>query len=112
MKMPNADQAVVPAAKVFYLLSEQKSGGKDKFFKKFGFFVAQWERLQAALLRHGQTHEVTQIIVTDFGVKYLIDGHLVTPDERNPFVRSVWQLDHQANNPRFVTAYPVKELSQ
>ncbi|MDL1900319.1 hypothetical protein FBR02_06075 [Anaerolineae bacterium CFX9] len=109
MKLPNADQAVVPEAKVLYLLSEEKSGGKDKFFKGFGFSVAQWEVLQAAVLRHAQTHEVAQVIDTDFGVKYIIEGAFVTPDERDPIVRSVWQIDHEDTIPRFVTAYPVKE---
>lgn len=109
MKLLNADQANVPEAKILYLLSEEKSGGKDKFFKGFGFSVAQWEVLKTAVLRHAQTHEVAEVVNTDFGVKYLIEGQLVTPDERDPLVRSVWQIDHEETNPRFVTAYPVKE---
>lgn len=65
--------------------------------------------MQAAVLGHAQTHEVAQVIHTDFGVKYIIEGAFETPNERDPIVRSVWQIDHEDTNPRFVTAYPVKE---
>lgn len=65
MKLPNAEQASVSEAKIRYLLSEEKSGGKDRFFKRFGFSVVQWELLKDALLQHAQSHEVHQIIHTE-----------------------------------------------
>lgn len=106
MKLPNAEQASVVEAKIRYLLSEEKSGGKDRFFKRFGFSVVQWELLKDALLQHAQSHEVHQIIHTDYGVKYTIRGELTTPDGRQPHVQSVWQIDHEQRAPYLVTAYP------
>lgn len=109
MTLPDADAAKVLERKILYLLSEEMSGGKAKFFKEFGFSVAQWEVLKMAVLHNAQTYAVTQVVSTDFGVKYLVEGTFSTPDGRNPFVRSVWQIDHGKTVPRFVTAYPVRE---
>ncbi|MGU3286343.1 hypothetical protein [Methylobacterium mesophilicum] len=39
-------------------------------------------------------------------VKVIFEGPLVTPDGRNPQVRTVWRLD-AARNAYFVTAVPL-----
>jgi hypothetical protein len=39
-------------------------------------------------------------------MRYIIDGILITPDGRNPMVRSVWFIETGEITPRFVTAYP------
>ncbi|MBK9123548.1 MAG: hypothetical protein IPM16_10585 [Chloroflexi bacterium] len=112
MKLTNAEHAIVAAPKILYLLSAEKSGGKDKFFERSGFSVAQWEVLQAAVLQHGQAYDTVNVVTTDFGVKYVVEGKLSTPDGLNPFVRSIWQIDHGETVPRFVTAYPVQEKTR
>ena len=44
--------------------------------------------------------------VTELGTKYVVEGPLVSPEGRNPGVRSVWVIDPGEQRPRFVTAYP------
>lgn len=112
MKLPNAQQAFVDEEKVTgYLLSETHSGGQEKqaFFSRFGFSVAEWEVMVEALVQHAQDHEVVREISTVHGTKYVIEGALLTPDERNPMVRTVWIIDTGETAARLVTAYPLKE---
>ena len=45
---------------------------------------------------------------SSFGVKYVIDGPLQTPDGRNPSVRAIWFVETGEKQPRFVTAYLLK----
>jgi len=112
MKMPNAAQAVVPERKITeYLLSETHPEGKYKaaFFGQFGF--DSWQQLATALLQHAQTQEVFRFVTTEHGTKYIIEGALSTPDERNPGVRSVWIVVNGSDIPQLVTAYRLKGTS-
>lgn len=111
-KLPNADNATVPPAKItHYLLSLTSKHGKAKaqFFLAFGFTIEAWETLAAALLQHARGHDVTSTRETPYGTHYSIEGVLQTPDGRNPFVRSVWKIETGKRVPSFVTAYPEDE---
>lgn len=62
MKLPNADRLDVPKAKVVdYLLSSTHPQGRHKavFFRAFGFSLAAWDQLAAALRQHGVANDVT-----------------------------------------------------
>ena len=112
MKLPNLTNAFVEEPKIIdYLLSEEKSGGKSAFFIAFGFSLDKSEILRDALLTHARTHEVARILTTLHGIKYIIEGTLQTPDGRSPRVRSVWIVNAGKEAPRFVTAYPLEEIS-
>jgi hypothetical protein len=50
---------------------------------------------------------VAQHEETSFGIKYVIEGPLTTPDGRAPIVRSVWFVETGRDRPRFITAYPL-----
>lgn len=109
MRLPNAQRARVDREKIAdYLLAASHPHGQSKaeFFFKFGFRIAQWQNLADALRIHGASHQVIRIIETNYGTKYIIDGLLETPDGRNPYVRTIWQIDKESDYPRFVTAYP------
>jgi hypothetical protein len=57
MKLPNVQSATVPERKVtHYLLNpaHPAGGGKAWFFLRFGFSVADWQKLAEALLRHAR----------------------------------------------------------
>jgi hypothetical protein len=112
MKLPNLDNALVHEAKIKdYLLSETHDLGKEKaaFFTSFGFTATEWTVLAAALLQHAYTHEVSKIIESVHGIKYVIEGTLHTPDQRQPRVRVVWMVDAGSRVPRLVTAYPLED---
>ena len=109
MNLPNARHARVESKKITsYLLATSSSSGRSKanFFSRFGFRIDQWQHFADALQLHGASYEVVRIIETGYGTKYIIDGSLETPDGRNPFVRTIWQVDKGRDYPRFITAYP------
>jgi hypothetical protein len=87
MNLPNHEQARVQETKVKdYLLSNTHPEGKDKavFFTRLGFSVESWAEFAEALIQHAAEYEVSETVSSPFGTKYIIDGSLETPDERNP----------------------------
>jgi hypothetical protein len=112
MKLPNSANAIVERNKLLdYLLNPEHRIGasKERFFTSFGFTAENWEQFAKALFIHGQTHEVKRVRETGFGPRYEIEGALKAPDGREPFIRSVWQMDKGAVAPRLITAYPLDE---
>lgn len=113
MKLPNAQGATVPERKIrLYLLNpaHPAGGSKAAFFLRFGFSDADWPRLAAALLRHAQENEVVRKEETRHGIRYVVDGPLIAPDETVLNVRSAWFIDAGGSDPRFVTAHPLPKL--
>ena len=109
MKLPNVEQAVVTRKKVEgYLLSWTHPAGRSKteFFIRFGFKTEAWKMLANALVDHAASYEVQKTEETEFGMRYIIEGAIETPDKRNPPVRVVWFVRHVEMSPHLVTAYP------
>jgi aspartyl-tRNA synthetase len=109
MKLPNAHRASIPAAKITaYLLSLQHPDGRSKarFFMHFGFDPKNWQQLADALRQHALENEVVSQQQTRFGVKWIIDGPLMTPEGRNPHLRTIWFTPTNSEIPGLVTAYP------
>jgi len=113
MKLPNAPSATVPEQKItLYLLNpaHPAGGSKARFFLRFGFAVAEWQRLAEALLRHVREHEVAAMEETAHGSRYVVDGLLTAPDGSLLNIRSAWYIDPGGVAPRFVTAHPLPKL--
>ena len=113
MKLPNVQSATVPERKVtHYLLNPAHPAGGSKawFFLRFGFTVADWQRLAEALLRHAQENEVVKTEQTPHGVRYVVDGPLTAPDGTRLNVRTAWFINPGSDAPRFVTAHPLPKL--
>ena len=109
MKLPNSQNCIVAREKItdYLLLSTHEEGGsKSDFFHSFGFYLGRWEQFAEALSIHGREHEVVQVIESEYGVKYVLEGSILTPDGRNPDVRTVWQIDYGADHPRLIAAVP------
>ena len=110
MKLPNRESVYIPSSKlVDYLLSRTHAVGKSKarFFRKFGFDETNVDILEQDLKKIAQKNEITQQVSVFHGEKYIIDGVLETPIGRNMNIRTVWIIEKDEINPRFVTAYPV-----
>jgi hypothetical protein len=106
--------ARVEEAKVCgYLLNSAHRFGasKARFFAEFGFTLDNWEVLAIALKAHGTENQVIGVTETGFGPRYEVDGPLAAPDGRQPWVRSVWQIDRGEILPRLITAYPTEAKS-
>lgn len=114
MRLPNAERAIVLAVKLeSYLLppAHPRGRGKALFFLSFGFRMSRPSVLERALLKHVLDHDVARTIETPHGVKYEIEGPMPAPDGRAPVVRSVWIIDTDGEQPRFVTAIPGERRS-
>jgi hypothetical protein len=115
MKLPNHRKAIVRREKlVDYLLSFIHKDGRAKaeFFTGFGFTAEHWEVLAEALKQHAAEHEVKKQEASPFGMRYIIEGELSTPDERRPAVRVVWFIENESDTPHLATAYPLKGKSR
>lgn len=110
-KLPNHEKCSVPEAKITrYLLNLESENGRSKarFFLAFGFTIEAWQIMAEALKQHAAAHEVTATVVREtFGVNYVVEGTLNTPDGRNPEVRVIWAIDEGDDVPRLVSAYPL-----
>ena len=111
MRLPGAEEAVVPASKIVnYLLSPTHRAGKSKaaFFSSFGFSANQWQDLAEALRRHAMKNDVCEREQTEYGIRHVVDGSLQAPDGSTLNIRSVWFIDAGSSTPRFVTAHPLR----
>jgi hypothetical protein len=73
---------------------------------RFGFRRDAGSVLEVVLLAHAVEGEVIGEQEAPYGRLFTVEGRLVTPDRRNPIVRTVWMLALGDDRPRFVTAYP------
>lgn len=107
-RLPNAISAAIPDDKLSYFLNWRAIDDKSGFFKRFGFKATEPEALKAALLRHAQGQSIIALYETPYGTKYEAQGHLDTPDGRNPVVLVVWIVQSGEDFPTLVTAFPAK----
>ena len=108
MRLPNADRAQVDRVKVVnYLLSTEHQHGRDKAaaFLRFGFSPERWEEFAEAARMHAASYEAASVREFQNALHYAVEGVLVSPDGRNPYVRTVWAIDEEGRAPRLVTAY-------
>lgn len=107
--LPNAANATLDDQKITnYLLDRThlKGAGKASFFMAHGFTPADWTRLKAALLNHARMNQVSNQTANQHGQVYEISCSLMTPDNTNPCIISVWIIQPPDPFPRFVTVYP------
>ena len=109
MKLPNQKNAFVSLSKISeYLVSETHPVGKwkAKIFRSHGYNEKNIDSLRDGLLSIANKEEVKDIINSGYGIKYIIDGTLKTPNGKELTVKTVWIIDAGREIPRFVTAYP------
>lgn len=110
MKLPNAEHAIVPERKLtLYLLNRVHpiGGPKATFFLHHGFTMEQWQVFAERLLRHALENEVVASDENPHGVRYTLDGLLITPAGKSLNVRTAWFMDHGSETPRFINAHPL-----
>jgi hypothetical protein len=108
MNLPNAENVEIAREKLTdYLLNPLHPDGASKaFYLAMGFTVERWEVLANALRVIAVAYPVERVSNSPHGTKYVVDGVLKTPCGKTPAVRTVWIIDHGAETPRLVTAYP------
>ncbi len=94
-KLPNAESAYIDPRKITgYLLSDTHPRGRPKaaYFRRFGFSAVQPGVMAEAILNHARSHDLAGAVENTFGIHYIIEGAIETPDKRNPVIRSVWVI--------------------
>lgn len=110
MKLPNASKVIISREKLTdYVLSETHSTGrfKAKFFRSLGFNEANVSLFVKALHTIANSEEIKEVSTTMFGAKYVIDGKINTPSGKVVKIRTIWIIEQDQKEPRFVTVYPV-----
>ena len=75
-------------------------------FVRFGFDPAIPFALEETLRAHPDENDVVAVSQTPFGIRSVVECTLLTPDGRNPGIRSVWLRETGSDAHRLVTAYP------
>ncbi len=111
MKLPNAHLVLVGREKITdYLLNaaHPDNSGKAQFFLSLGFRDDEREAVAQAFRNLAVMGDVTEVLETPHGIKYVLTGAIQTPSGKRPTVRTIWIIDRGRNCPRLVTAYPTK----
>jgi hypothetical protein len=109
MKLPRNQEAVIPERKITgYLLSKSHPVGKSKakYFRALGYSERNAPELKETLATIASMNEVSEMVNTTFGTKYIVDGILATPSGTRARVHTVWIVETGGGVPRFITAYP------
>ena len=107
---PTSHYAGAEGDALFAQPGASRGGSNASFFLRYGFTVADWQRLAEALIRHASDNEVVEIKETSHGRRYVVDGPLTAPDRTNLNVRTAWYSYPSSDAPRFVTAHPLPKL--
>lgn len=110
MELPNKEKAHVSLEKLKdYLLSETHAVGKAKvkLLRSFGFNENNVHLLKEGLTAIARTGKIKEAILSTYGVIYIVEGTLVTPDGSFIEMRTIWIIDKGQAEQRFVTAYPL-----
>ena len=107
--LPNALQVRVTREKIvdYLLCAEHPDGGsKARFFQHFGFSLENWPALAEALRKHCLENKTVNAVESPFGCRYIVEGKIMSPDGRNPRVRTIWIVEKGESVPRLITAHP------
>ncbi len=100
---------IEPRKITHHLLNEtHRAGGpKARFFVRFGFSLADPNRLAFALLDHStEAHLVRDASSGLDDRKLVFEGPIQAPDGRAPRVRTIWSVGSDGHA-RFITAIPL-----
>ncbi len=112
MKLPNFDQAEISDRKLLtYLLDADhpQSKGKAAFYALVGYTKQNAPLLRGELLQLVRQYEVVNVIDTDFGRRYVVEGWLSCPNGKAYPLRTVWFINNGEIIPKLVTADPNRD---
>lgn len=111
MKLPNFRNVVIPKEKLTdYLLSATHPEGhsKAKAFRRWGFDETNIGELEYAFRKIACTRKIINTIPTPYGKKYVVNGKIQIPRGGGRNVKTIWIVEFNQQNPRFISAYPLK----
>jgi len=109
VKLPGAERAVIPEAKLRdYILNPDNPDGRAKaaFLTRLGYSREEWVRLELDLRQQHLLEDAAPGQASPYGVKYEILGRLKGPSGREAWVRTIWIVLSGQTQPRLVTLVP------
>lgn len=91
-----------------YLLVYQSKDDKSEFLAKAGYTLQTWERLRQDILRAVEGAEVSEVIETEWGIRFRVKSRWQGLNGQWLKVITIWQRDTDSESIRFVTLSPDK----
>jgi hypothetical protein len=108
VKLP--EDVVIPEDKlVRYLLLPRQESDKSQFLGRVGYTLATWAVLARDLHNLAKTHEISDMTISPYGIKWEVQGTLVGPNGQGLRVVTVWITLEASGETRFVTLFPDRE---
>ena len=92
-----------------YLLNvnHPDGGSKAKLLIGFGFDLNHVSVLENTIINQAMFNDVSKVIPSTFGEKYLVEGNIKTPSGKFLQVRTVWVKELKEETVKFITLYPI-----
>ncbi|MCW7475513.1 phage minor capsid protein [Leptospira levettii] len=107
--VPDRSKANISQPKLNYLLTD--SGKSGLFKKEFGFSENNLGELEDSI-RSSLDKKVSKVLITEDGIKYIVDTPIRNPNNDNRMLTIVWIKDNKSSLPRFITARPAKKKKE
>jgi hypothetical protein len=108
MKLP-APVVILQDKLLRYLLISREESDKSEFLASAGYTLANHALLERDLRQLVESHEVSSIETSPYGIKYEVRGALNGPNGRVLSIVSIWITLGASGETRFVTLFPDKE---
>lgn len=110
-RLPNHTKAKFPRNKFKnYILNPSKSQSKADFFKRIGYNMKNYKRLQQDIKNKLATNKALKYDANDNGDTMYQVNMLLGIDGHKRMVATAWIVRKGDNTPQFVTAYPNHKL--
>src|SRR5262249_52822430 len=108
VKLP--EEVVIPEDRlVRYLLLPRQEDDKSQFLGIAAYTFATWEELAHALRNLAKSHEISDMTISPYGIKWEVWGILIGPNGQVLRVVTVWITLEASGETRFVTLFPDRE---
>ena len=109
MKLP-ANTIIAQTKLTEYLLKFRREDDKSLFLGSAGYKLDNWPELEKDLRQQILPLEAIQYEQTSYGDKYKLRGTLSGPNGKNLHVVTIWMIELQSQQTKFITLFPNKEI--
>lgn len=100
--MPNAERAIIPKGKFEDWVMSPRGHGLE--FAHWGFTPEFSDDLAHAFLKSATEYPYVELEENRWGIQYTFYIGILTPRNRIMPTVVIWQIDHESDVPRFITA--------
>jgi len=105
-----SEDVIIPEDKlVRYLLLPRQESDTSQFLGLAGYPLATWEVLAHDLHNLAKTHEISDMTISPYGIKWEVQGTLAGPNGQVLRVVTVWMTLEASGETRFLTLFPDRE---